>query len=103
MEAKADIAVVGLAVMGKNLVLNMESKGFTVACFNRTTSRVDDFIKDRAAGKNIIGCHSIAELIGTLKRPRKVMCMIKAGRPVDDFIESVMPHLETARHHHRRR
>ena len=95
MKSKADIAVVGLAVMGKNLVLNMESKGFTVACFNRTTSRVDDFIKDRAAGKNIIGCHSIAELIGTLKRPRKVMCMIKAGRPVDDFIESVMPHLET--------
>jgi 6-phosphogluconate dehydrogenase len=90
---RADIAVVGLAVMGENLILNMESKGFAVACFNRTTSKVDDFIKGRAAGKNIIGCHSIKELIGTLDKPRKVMCMIKAGRAVDDFIEAVMPHL----------
>jgi 6-phosphogluconate dehydrogenase len=95
MKTKADIAVVGLAVMGENLILNMEHKGFTVACFNRTTSKVDDFIKGRAAGKNIIGCHSIEELIGTLQRPRIVMCMIKAGRPVDEFIEAVMPHLKT--------
>jgi 6-phosphogluconate dehydrogenase len=95
MKKKADIAVVGLAVMGENLILNMESKGFTVACFNRTTSKVDAFINGRGAGKNIIGCHSIEELVGTLKRPRKVMCMIKAGRPVDDFIEAVTPFLET--------
>jgi 6-phosphogluconate dehydrogenase len=95
MKTKAVIAIVGLGVMGENLVLNMEGKGFTVACFNRTTSRVDDFIKGRAAGKNIIGCHSIEELIRTLQRPRIVMCMIKAGRPVDDFIEAVVPHLQT--------
>ena len=85
MKIDADIAVVGLAVMGENLILNMESKGFTVACFNRTTSKVDDFINGRAAGKNIIGCHSIEALVGALKRPRKVMCMIKAGRAVDDI------------------
>ena len=94
MKKHADIGVVGLAVMGENLILNMESKGFTVACFNRTTSKVDDFINGRAAGKNIIGCHSIEALVGTLKRPRKVMCMIKAGRAVDAFIESVTPYLE---------
>ncbi len=94
MKTDADIAVVGLAVMGENLILNMERKGFTVACFNRTTSKVDDFINGRAAGKNIIGCHSIEALVGTLKRPRKVMCMIKAGRAVDAFIESVTPCLE---------
>ena len=94
MEPKADIAVVGLAVMGENLILNMESKGFTVACFNRTTSKVDSFIKGRAAERNIIGCHSVEALIKTLKRPRKVMCMIKAGKAVDAFIESVTPHLD---------
>jgi 6-phosphogluconate dehydrogenase len=91
---QADIGVVGLAVMGENLILNMESKGVTVACYNRTTRKVDDFINGRAAGKNIIGCHTVEALAGTLKRPRKVMCMIKAGAPVDAFIESVMPHLE---------
>ncbi len=94
MTATADIGVVGLAVMGENLILNMESKGFTVACFNRTTSKVDEFMNGRAAGKNIIGCHSIEALVGNLKRPRKVMCMIKAGAAVDAFIESVRPHLE---------
>lgn len=95
MKDKADIAVVGLAVMGENLILNMESKGFRVACFNRTTSKVDAFVNGRAAGKNIIGCHTIEELVATLKRPRKVMCMIKAGKAVDDFIEAVTPYLET--------
>ncbi len=95
MKTTADIAVVGLAVMGENLILNMESKGFTVACFNRTTSKVDAFVNGRAAGKNIIGCHRIEELIATLKRPRKVMCMIKAGKAADDFIASVLPFLET--------
>jgi 6-phosphogluconate dehydrogenase len=94
MQNNADIAVVGLAVMGENLILNMESKGFTVACFNRTTSKVDTFVDGRAAGKDIIGCRTIEELIATLKQPRKVMCMIKAGRPVDAFIASVMPFLE---------
>jgi len=94
MKTAADIAVVGLAVMGENLILNMESKGFSVACFNRTGSKVDAFVNGRAAGKNIIGCHRIAELIGALKRPRKVMCMIKAGSAVDEFIATVMPFLE---------
>lgn len=92
--ATADIAVVGLAVMGENLILNMESKGFTVACFNRTTSKVDDFVADRAAGKNIIGCRSVEELVSNLKSPRKVMLMIKAGGAVDAFIDQIMPHLD---------
>ena len=92
--SKADIAVVGLAVMGENLILNMESKGFTVACFNRTVSKVDDFMNGRAKGKNIIGCKSIEELVANLKTPRKVMIMVKAGKPVDDFIEQALPHLD---------
>ena len=91
---KADIAVVGLAVMGENLILNMESKGFTVACYNRTVSKVDDFINGRAKGKNIIGCHSVEELVASLKTPRKVMMMVKAGKPVDAFIEQILPHLD---------
>ncbi len=91
----ADIGVVGLAVMGENLILNMESKGFTVACFNRTTSKVDDFvINGRAKGKNIIGCKAVAALCKNLKRPRKVMLMVRAGAAVDAFIEQVLPHLE---------
>jgi len=92
--SKADIAVVGLAVMGENLILNMESKGFTVACFNRTLSKVDNFINGRAKGKNIIGCHSLEELVQNLKSPRKVMLMVKAGAAVDAFIEKILPHLE---------
>ena len=91
---QADISVVGLAVMGENLILNMESKGFTVACFNRTISKVDDFVNGRAKGKNIIGCHSVEELVASLKRPRKIMLMVKAGTPVDAFIDQVLPHLE---------
>ncbi|MDK2857666.1 MAG: 6-phosphogluconate dehydrogenase [Verrucomicrobiota bacterium] len=91
---KADIGLVGLAVMGENLVLNMESKGFTVAVFNRTVEKVDAFVNGRGAGKNLIGCHSIEELCARLERPRKVMCMIKAGNAVDAFIESVLPYLE---------
>lgn len=89
-----DIGLVGLAVMGENLVLNMERNGFGVAVFNRTTSKVTNFIEGRAAGKNIKGCFSIEELAGSLKKPRKVMLMVKAGKPVDDFIEMVIPHLE---------
>jgi len=91
---QADIGLIGLAVMGENLILNMESKGFTVACFNRTVSKVDDFINGRAKGKNIIGCHSIEELSQNLKKPRKVMLMVKAGPPVDAFIEKLLPVLE---------
>jgi 6-phosphogluconate dehydrogenase len=92
--AHADIGLIGLAVMGENLILNMESKGFTVACFNRTVSKVDDFINGRARGKNIIGCHSIEELAANLKKPRKIMLMVKAGQAVDDFIDKLLPHLE---------
>ena len=92
--SKADIGLIGLAVMGENLILNMESNGFTVACYNRTTSKVDDFINGRAKGKKILGAHSIPELVGMLARPRKVMLMVKAGKPVDEFIEQVLPHLE---------
>jgi 6-phosphogluconate dehydrogenase len=92
--SKADIGLIGLAVMGENLILNMESKGFTVACYNRTVSKVDDFINGRANGKNIIGCHSIEEFVENLIKPRKIMLMVKAGKPVDDFIEQLLPHLE---------
>ena len=94
MMKKADIGLIGLAVMGENLVMNMESKGFTVACYNRTVSKVDDFMNGRAKGKNIIGCKSIEEMAANLKTPRKVMIMVKAGKPVDDFIELALPHLE---------
>ncbi len=91
---KADIGLIGLAVMGENLVLNMESKGFTVAVFNRTVEKVDKFVSGRGAGKNFIGCHSIEELCASLERPRKVMMLVKAGQAVDDFIEQVIPFLE---------
>ena len=91
---RADIGLVGLAVMGENLILNMESKGFTVACYNRTVSKVDDFVNGRAKGKKIIGCRSIGELTANLKKPRKVMLMVKAGQAVDDFIEQLLPSLD---------
>ena len=94
MPNKADIGLVGLAVMGENLVLNMESHGFTVAVFNRTVDKVDNFINGRGKNKNVIGCHSIEELIGNLKSPKKIMLMVKAGKPVDDFIELLIPHLD---------
>ncbi|MFP4191336.1 MAG: decarboxylating NADP(+)-dependent phosphogluconate dehydrogenase [Candidatus Hydrogenedentota bacterium] len=94
MSKEMDIGLVGLAVMGENLVLNMESKGFGVAVFNRTVSKVDDFVNGRAKGKNIVGCHSVEELCNNLKRPRKIMIMVKAGKPVDAFIEQILPYLE---------
>ncbi|MEN8117059.1 MAG: decarboxylating NADP(+)-dependent phosphogluconate dehydrogenase [Bacteroidota bacterium] len=94
MKKLADIGLIGLAVMGENLVLNMESKGFKVAVFNRTVEKVDNFIKGRGAGKNFIGAHSIKELCTSLERPRKVMMLVKAGQPVDAFIDLVIPHLE---------
>jgi len=92
--SKADIGLIGLAVMGENLVMNMESKGFTVAVFNRSTEKVSAFIEGRAKGKNIIGTFSIEELVDSLKKPRKIMLMVKAGKPVDDFIELLIPHLD---------
>ena len=91
---KADIGVLGLAVMGENLILNMESKGFTVAAYNRTVSKVDSFVEGRAKGKKIIGTRSVEELVDVLARPRKIMLMIKAGKPVDDSIEILLPLLE---------
>jgi 6-phosphogluconate dehydrogenase len=92
--AKADIGLIGLAVMGQNLVLNMDDHGFTVAVFNRTVSTVDDFVNGGAKGTNVIGTHSIEELVDALERPRRVMLLVKAGKPVDDFIEMLLPHLE---------
>ncbi len=92
--SNADIGLIGLAVMGENLVLNMANHGFTVAVFNRTTSRVDEFIDGRAEGKSIIGTHSVEELCSKLKRPRRVMIMVKAGTAVEKVIESLLPYLE---------
>ncbi|MCD6307361.1 MAG: NADP-dependent phosphogluconate dehydrogenase, partial [Candidatus Latescibacteria bacterium] len=89
-----NIGLIGLAVMGENLVLNMESRGYSVAVFNRTVSKVDRFIEGGAKGRNIKGCHSVEELAASLESPRKVMLMVKAGKPVDDFIELLLPHLE---------
>jgi 6-phosphogluconate dehydrogenase len=91
---QADIALIGLAVMGQNLVLNMADHGFTVVVYNRTTSVVDAFVEGPAKGMNIIGAHSLEELVAALKRPRRVMLLVKAGQPVDDFIEKLIPLLE---------
>lgn len=92
--ATADIGLIGLAVMGENLVLNMESHGYTVAVFNRTTSKVDDFVNGRGKGKKIIGCHTVQDVVASLKRPRKIMIMVKAGSPVDQVIDEFVPLLE---------
>ena len=94
MTAPADIAVIGLAVMGQNLILNMNDHGFTVAVFNRTVARVDEFLAGEAQGTKVIGAHSLAELVGQLKRPRKVMLMVQAGAAVDDTIAQLAPLLE---------
>ncbi|MBR5771639.1 MAG: decarboxylating NADP(+)-dependent phosphogluconate dehydrogenase [Clostridia bacterium] len=91
---KSDIGLIGLAVMGENLVMNMESKGFTVSVYNRTAQKVTNFINGRAAGKNIVGTYSLKELVNSLEKPRKVMMMIKAGQAVDDTIEQLIPLLE---------
>ncbi len=93
-DKKCDIGLIGLAVMGENLVLNMESKGFSVAVFNRTVEKVEKFVSGRGKDKNIVGCSSIEELCANLERPRKVMMLVKAGQAVDDFIEKVIPYLE---------
>ncbi|MCZ7602508.1 MAG: decarboxylating NADP(+)-dependent phosphogluconate dehydrogenase [Melioribacteraceae bacterium] len=92
--SKADIGLIGLAVMGENLVLNMESHGYTVAVYNRTIQKVDDFVNGRGKGKNIIGTHTVEELIQNLKSPRKVMIMVKAGSPVDKVIDQLVPLLD---------
>lgn len=94
MEQKADIALIGLAVMGQNLVLNMNDHGFTVAVYNRTVSKVDQFLANEAKGSRIIGTHSLEELVSKLKRPRRVMMLVKAGSAVDDLIEKLVPLLE---------
>ncbi|MBR0139050.1 MAG: NADP-dependent phosphogluconate dehydrogenase, partial [Firmicutes bacterium] len=91
---KADLGLIGLAVMGENLVLNMESKGFTVAVYNRTASKVENFVNGRAAGKNIKGCASLEELVESLDKPRKVFIMVKAGEAVDQIIEKLLSILE---------
>lgn len=94
MKALSDIGLVGLAVMGENLVLNMESKGFTVTAYNRSAEKVEKFLSGRAAGKNIRGASDVKDLVASLEKPRKVMLMVKAGQPVDDMIEQLVPHLE---------
>ena len=94
MQKKSDIGLIGLAVMGENLVMNMESKGFTVSVFNRTTEKVTKFVEGRAKGKNIVGAYSLEELVSQLEKPRKVMMMVKAGAAVDAMIDSLIPLLE---------
>ena len=94
MEKKADIALIGLAVMGQNLILNMDDHGFTVVAYNRSTEKVDQFLANEAKGTKILGAHSIAEMVAKLKKPRRVMMLVKAGKPVDEFIEQLIPHLD---------
>ncbi|NND34823.1 MAG: decarboxylating NADP(+)-dependent phosphogluconate dehydrogenase, partial [Saprospiraceae bacterium] len=99
MKEKSDIGMVGLAVMGENLALNMESKGFTVSVYNRTVKGVEEgvverFIEGRGKGKNFIGNSDLAAFVGSIAKPRKIMMMIKAGKPVDQTIEELLPHLE---------
>src|ERR1700759_5575866 len=93
-EANCDIGLIGLAVMGQNLVLNMNDHGYKVAVFNRTVSKVDDFIANEAKGTQVVGAHSIEELVQSLKRPRRVMMMVKAGDTVDQTIAHIVPFLE---------
>src|SRR5687768_5267707 len=91
---QADIALIGLAVMGQNLILNMNDHGFKVVAFNRTVSKVVDFLNKEAKGTHVIGAHSVEEMCKALKRPRRVMMLVKAGSAVDEFIEQIIPHLE---------
>jgi 6-phosphogluconate dehydrogenase len=94
MPQTADIALIGLAVMGQNIILNMNDHGYVVAAFNRTTSKVDDFLNNEAKGTKIIGAHSLEEMVGLLKKPRRIMLLVKAGAPVDEFIDLLVPLLE---------
>ena len=93
-KGSCDIGLIGLAVMGQNLVLNMNDHGYRVAVFNRTVSKVDEFINNEAKGTQVVGAHSIPELIEALKNPRRVMLMVKAGDTVDQMIDQLVPHLE---------
>ncbi|MCK4724518.1 MAG: NADP-dependent phosphogluconate dehydrogenase, partial [Anaerolineales bacterium] len=92
--AQSDIGLIGLAVMGQNLVLNMNDHGFRVTVYNRTTSKVADFLAGAARGTQVVGVQSIEELVGSLKRPRRVMMMVKAGKPVDALIAEITPYLD---------
>ena len=92
--SQADIGLIGLAVMGENLVLNMANHGFTVAVYNRTTTKVREFIDGRAQGKTIIGAFTPEELVASLKRPRRIMIMVKAGAAVDAVIDQLVPLLQ---------
>src|SRR5271168_3196843 len=94
-KGSCDIGLIGLAVMGQNLVLNMNDHGYKVAVFNRTVSKVDDFINHEAAGTQVVGAHSVEELVSSLKRPRRVMMMVKAGHTVDEVIKELTPLLQT--------
>src|SRR5687768_1250008 len=94
MEPRADIALIGLSVMGQNLILNMNDHGFTVVAYNRTISKVDEFLNKEANGTNVIGARSVQEMVSYLKRPRRVMMLVKAGSAVDEFIEQLIPYLE---------
>src|SRR5436190_16633979 len=87
----ADFGLIGLAVMGENLALNVESRGYKVAVFNRTVEKVDEFTSGVAKGKNFVGCHSLEELVKAVARPRKIMMMVKAGPPVDQLLEQLIP------------
>jgi 6-phosphogluconate dehydrogenase len=91
MPELCDIGVIGLAVMGENLALNIESRGYRVAVFNRTVEKVDEFIAGRARGKNFVGCRSLKDFVAALKPPRKALMMVKAGQPVDELIDSLLP------------
>ena len=93
MQPTGDIALIGLAVMGQNLIMNMNDHGFVVVAYNRTTEKVDHFLANEAKGSKVIGAHSIEEMVSNLKLPRRVMMLVKAGQPVDDFIEQLVPHL----------
>ncbi|MCS6907479.1 MAG: NADP-dependent phosphogluconate dehydrogenase [Anaerolineales bacterium] len=92
--ALADLAVIGLAVMGQNLALNIERNGYRVAVYNRTLERMRQFLAERAQGKQIIGCETLPDLVASLKRPRRLLIMVKAGSPVDQMINELLPHLE---------
>ncbi|MCH9621071.1 MAG: 6-phosphogluconate dehydrogenase, decarboxylating [Chlamydiia bacterium] len=94
MSDKSNIGVIGLAVMGQNLILNFNDHNFKVSCFNRTTSKVDDFMNDGAKGTKIKGCHTIEEFVDSLEKPRRILLMVKAGDPVDEFIKLLTPHLD---------
>ena len=94
MQPQADIALIGLAVMGQNLILNMDDHGFTVVAYNRSTEKVDQFLANEAKGTKVLGAHSIEEMVSKLKKPRRVMMLVKAGKPVDEFIDQLIPHLD---------